>query len=244
MRTAKITLWLLLVAVTGAVHADQAEVTIADPYIELHTGPGVGYPIFHVGDRGETVTLLKRRTDWFKVRTVDGREGWVERAQLERTLTPSGETLEIEDPGFADAVARRFEMGVLGGDFGGADVVSLYAGYTLSTNLSLELWLSQALGSFSDSEMAHLNIVHRLLPHRRVSPYFTLGTGIIRTSPKATLVRAEDREDQLAHVGAGVRIWLARRFLLRAEYKSYVIFTSRDENDEIDEVKAGLSFFF
>ena len=28
-------------------------VTVADPYLEMRTGPGRGYPIFHVIERGE-----------------------------------------------------------------------------------------------------------------------------------------------------------------------------------------------
>ena len=62
---------------------------VAEPYIELHTGPGRGYPVFHVVDRGETITVLKRRTDWFRVRTAKGKEGWVKRAAMELTLTPA-----------------------------------------------------------------------------------------------------------------------------------------------------------
>jgi hypothetical protein len=32
--------------------------------------------------------------------------------------------------------------------------------------------------------------------------------------------------------------------MFRAEYRSYVLFTSRDENEEIDEWKGGFAFFF
>ena len=52
-------------------------VTIADPYLEMRTGPGGGYPIFHVVDRGETVDVIKQRTEWYLVRTNNGKEGWV-----------------------------------------------------------------------------------------------------------------------------------------------------------------------
>jgi hypothetical protein len=48
----------------------------------------------------------------------------------------------------------------------------------------------------------------------------------------------------MANAGFGVRSYLARRFVFRAEYKSYVVFTSRDDNEEIGEWKAGFSFFF
>jgi hypothetical protein len=83
-----------------------------------------------------------------------------------------------------------------------------------------------------------------LFPEWRVTPYFTLGTGSIHTVPKATLVATTDRTDPVAHVGFGVRTYLSRRFSFRAEYKTYVVFTSRNDNEEIREWKAGLSFFF
>ena len=50
---------------------------ITAPYVELHTGPGRGYPVFYVAERDEAVTLLKQRTRWVKVRTQNGKEGWV-----------------------------------------------------------------------------------------------------------------------------------------------------------------------
>ena len=50
-------------------------VTIADPFIELHTGPATGYPIFHVIDRGTEVRILLKKTDWFRVETDDGLSG-------------------------------------------------------------------------------------------------------------------------------------------------------------------------
>ena len=79
---------LLSQAVTGVAWSAERYFTavVADPYLEMHTGPGRGFPKFHVVDRGETVEVMKRRTDWFLVRDGDGTEGWVDRAQLELTL--------------------------------------------------------------------------------------------------------------------------------------------------------------
>ena len=53
------------------------------------------------------------------------------------------------------------------------------------------------------------------------------------------LLDAVEREATLHALG---RV-LTRRFLLRAEYKSYVVFTSRDENEEVEEWKVGFAFF-
>lgn len=235
----------LLLAVAGLAAADTAlEVTIADPYLELHTGPGRGYPVFHVVERGAAVTIDKRRTDWFKVETVRGAAGWVHRDQLLATLGPDGEYLEFDEPDREDFASRRWEGSAMAGDFGGASVIGIVGGYALAPSFTLELGLSHAIGDFSDSLFLTANIVHAFEPRWRVSPYVSLGTGVIRTDPKSTLVQVEDRTDQLAVVGVGLRGYLTRRFMVRAEYKSYVVFTSRDENEEVNEWKAGFAFFF
>ncbi|MDH4106832.1 MAG: SH3 domain-containing protein [Gammaproteobacteria bacterium] len=242
---------VLLLIASQALFADPAgaadepaTVIVADPYLEMRTGPGVGYPKFHVVDRGEAVAILKRRTDWFLVRSTEGREGWVDRAQLQLTLQPSGEPVEFTAPGLADFTNSRWEAGVLAGDFGGANILSVYGAYSLNPHVGIEVWGSQILGNFSNGWMASLNVIHETWPDWRISPFFTLGTGVIHTEPKSTIVQGEDRTDQVAHVGAGVRMYATQRFLLRAEYKSYVVFTSRDDNEEVEEWKVGFAFFF
>lgn len=234
----------LLQASLAAAEDGYFEVVIADPYIELHTGPGRGYPIYYVIDRGERITVLKQRTDWYKVRDQAGHEGWVTRAQLAKTLTLAGNPVQVDEPGIGDFSSRRWELGVMGGDFEGASVLTLYGGYAFNGNLSIEVAGSQVLGDFSDSLMANVNLLAQPFPSWRISPYFALGTGVIDTSPHVTLIQAEDRTDQLGHVGIGVRAYITRRFVLRVEYNNYVIFTSRDDNEEIQEWKAGFAVFF
>ena len=247
------TVWLgcliaavLQVFLTAPIQAadEFRSVTIADPYLEMRTGPGQGYPIFNVVDRGETVDVLMQRTEWYLVRTDNDKEGWVNRGQMELTLQPDGDPVSFDEIGLEDFTNAKWEVGLLAGDFGGANIVSLYGGYSLNPNISVELWASQILGNFSNGWMGSLNIVHEAFPEWRVSPFFTLGAGVVHTGPKSTIIRGPDRTDQVGHVGAGVRLYAARRFLLRAEYKSYVVFTSRDENEEVEEWKVGFAFFF
>ena len=219
-------------------------VEIADPYIEMHTGDGQGYPVFHVEEQGASIEILKRKTDWFKVRTSNGKEGWVAREQLERTLTPAGEQMEIRDATLKEFAFHRWEMGAMGGDFEDADVMTAYGGFFLTPKLSVELSASKIFADFSDADMFDASVLIHPFPTLRISPFFTVGTGVIFSDPDTTLVQESDRTDQLAHVGAGVRIYLARRFIFRAQYKNYVIFQSTDDNQEIDEWKAGFAVFF
>jgi len=250
IRSLLVLIFLSAASASGKAQADKADdklpkILIADPYIELHTGPGRGYPIFHVAERGQEVLILKRRTDWFEVRTDHGVQGWVERAQMIATLEPTGEPLDLQEPARENYMSRRWQGGVMGGDFGGASLVSVFGGYAFSDNLSIELTLNHIIGEFSNGGSATLGLMHVFVPEWRLSPYFTLGTGVIYTDPKSTLVKSEDRTDQIGYVGGGLQFYLTRRFMLRSEYRHNIIFTSRDNNEEVKEWKyLGFAFFF
>jgi uncharacterized protein YgiM (DUF1202 family) len=240
-------LLLLVLFVSAGARAEEEphKILIADPFIELHTGPGRGYPIFHVVERGREVVLMKRRTDWFQLRTDQGVEGWAPRTQMIATLEATGEPLDLQEPARENYMSRRWQGGVMGGDFGGASEVSLFGGYAFSDNLSVELTLNHILGEFSNGYSATIGLMHLFVPEWRISPYFTLGTGIIYTDPKSNLVQTTDREDQIGYVGGGLQFYLTRRFMLRSEFRNNIIFTSRDDNEEVDEWKyLGFAFFF
>ena len=163
---------------------------------------------------------------------------------MELTLAPDGDPAHFADVEFGDFTRRRWEAGFLAGDFEGADVMSVYAGYYLTQNLSAELAVSQIFGNYSDAVMASANLLAQPFPEWRLSPFFLLGIGAIYTDPNVTLVDEKDRTEEISSVGVGVRWYLTRRFILRAEYQNHVIFQNKDDNQEINEWKAGFAFFF
>ncbi|MEO7774555.1 MAG: SH3 domain-containing protein [Steroidobacteraceae bacterium] len=217
---------------------------VTEPYLELHTAPGRGYPVTQVVPRGDALDVIMRRTEWFKVRTSRGIEGWAWQRDLIKATLADGSPFTFDLGDRAGFTNHRWEMGVLGGDYGGATFISAFMARSLNEHLKVELSLGQFLGNASNGYTVDLGLSHVFLPEWRFSPFVTLGTGMVTTEPKATLVQPLDRNDQTAYVGAGVRFYWTRRFFFRAEYKSHLVFTSRNENEEIDEWKAGLAFFF
>ena len=228
------------------VSADEAlqQTEVAEPFVEIHTGPGRGFPVFYIAERGEKITLIKKRTQWFKIRTKDGNEGWVHEDKMALTLIAEDEKFDAGKPEQIDFQQRDFEMGVLTGNYGGATSLTLYGGWNWTENISTELAISQALGNVSDIRIATVNILHHPFPDWRYSPYFKLGTGIVQTQPHATLIQAVDRTDETVHVGGGIKIYVSRQFFIRAEYNKHTVLTSRDDNDEVEEWKLGFSVFF
>ena len=219
-------------------------VVVQDPYLEFHSGPGRGFPVFHVVDRGESVELLRRRTDWIKVRGEGGKEGWVNRAQLERTLTPAGEAVSLPGPTPESRTGHRWEVGLATGDYDGASVVTGTGAWAMTSSLFARADASHLLGNFSNGWLVTAGIAHVFAPGWRVAPFAGIGGGVIRIEPKATLVRAADRTDETAYAAVGLRGYLTNRFLLQAEYRGYVVFTSRDDNEEIEAWTVAFTYFF
>jgi uncharacterized protein YgiM (DUF1202 family) len=235
--------------IAGETNDDSADkegtsVIVQAAFINIHTGPGRGYPIFYIAERGETIRLLKQRTTWIKIHNANGKEGWISSKDIDQTTGETGQQLTANYPSFDKYINRRWEVGIMFGDFGGTDVITGYTGYHFTKNLSVEVALSENFGNFSNGKAATISLVHQPFPRWRVSPFFSLGAGMRKTEPRSNLVQTEDRTDDMLIVGAGLRVYLTDKFILRLQYKNNTVLTSRDDDQEVEEWKIGLSAFF
>ncbi len=238
-----VALWVAL-AGAPALARDAERVQIADPYIELRTGPGRGYPIFHVASRHEWIEIELRHTDWYRVRTENGRVGWVQRAQLETTLTEAGGKKTFRDIALDDYLRRRLEFGGAWGQFKSEPMLKLWTGYKLADAFAVEATIGQVQGLFSGTDFWHLNLLAEPFSDRRLAPFIGIGVGKFRNIPVASLVGATTTDAKLANAMIGVRFHLTERFVARVDYTLYTAFLSDRRTSEYRAITAGLSFFF
>ncbi len=243
MGVTRLVLLLCLLPVAFAM-AENQRVQVQDPYMDLHTGPGRGFPAVKIVERGDWVEILMRKTDWFKVRTDEAVVGWVERSQMERTLTEAGVKKSFRDVLLDDYLNRRLEVGFASGKFDGDPSLSVRSSYRLNDFILGEFNLSQVSGDFSSSRVIDLNLQIAPYSDNRYSPYFNLGFGHFKNEPRATLINALDTSATTAVFGLGMRIYLGRRFIVRVDYKDYVVMIDADDNQEFEQWLAGFSFFF
>lgn len=229
---------------TAIADEQNSRSTVAEAYIDMRTQPGRGYPIFYVAERGEEIELLKQRTDWIKIRNARGVEGWAHVDDIGSTLNRHGEPLALKSPDLESFGNRRWEFGLMLGDYDSTDAITGYAGWHFTRNLSVELAATENFGDYSDGRSVTASVVHQMFPQARYSPFLTLGGGVRETSPRSSQVETEDRTDNTANIGAGIRIHLTRRLMLRIQYKHHVIMTDRDDDEEVDEWKIGISAFY
>ena len=234
----------LTVYAAGVLADDKPiELQIAVSYIELHSGPGVGYPILNVIEKGESVVVLVKRTSWLKVKDQRNNIGWLNQNNL-FGLTQQGEKIVQSELTLMDFQQRDYEAGVMYGDFEGADFYNIYLGYALSPVFTTEISAGKALGEISDSDLYEIMLISQPFPELAVIPYVGVGGGIINTKPHSVLADSENRQDTLMSAAIGFKYHLARNFLLRAEYKYSLVLTDRDDNEEVQTWKLGFSVFF
>lgn len=237
----------LLAGLSAPADARQREylqLFVVQPYLELRTGPGRGYPVTQVVARGESFDVLYRRTDYFRVRTVKGFEGWAAVADMLKTQLADGSLFNIDLGDREGFRSHRWEMAMFLGDFDGANYVSASGSWSVTDNLKVELTASQYIGDQRSGTMLDLGVLHVFAPEWRFSPYVSMGGGIFHVDKDAQRPNLLDRSNQSAYVGIGARYYLTRRFFLRGEYKERVVFTTRNDNEELREWKVGLAFFF
>jgi len=222
--------------------AERLQVT--DPYLELRTGPGRGFPIFFVAPRNEWIEIELRHTDWFKVRTANGKVGWVHRRQLETTLTEAGGKKTFRDLMLDDYLQRKVQLGAAWGHFKSEPMLKMWTSYKLSDTLTAEGTIGQVQGVFSGTDFWHLNVIAEPWSDRRLSPFFGIGFGKFKNIPNLSLVGALPTDAKLANASVGLRFYLTDRFVARVDYSIYTAFVADTRSQEYRAITAGLSFFF
>src|SRR5690606_21286412 len=111
------------------------QLVVVEPYIELHEGPGRGYAVTQVVPRGDTFQVLYRRTEWFRVRTRRGVEGWAHEREILKARLPDGSPFTIDLGDRAGFTRHRYEMGASVGDYGGATLIGTHFAFSFNDQL-------------------------------------------------------------------------------------------------------------
>ncbi|MBI5926368.1 MAG: outer membrane beta-barrel protein [Aquabacterium sp.] len=229
-------------AASGPISPESLQVT--EPYIELHTGPGRGFPVTQVVLRHEWIEIELRHTDWYRVRTAKGQVGWVVRQQLASTLTAAGVRKSFRDIVLDDFLNRSLQMGAAWGRFKSEPALKAWAGYRMSETLSLEFTLGQVQGKFAGSDYWHVDLMAEPWSDQRWSPFASIGVGRFKNEPNTSLVGATTSNAKLTHAAVGLNYHVSDRFLLRADYGLHTVYLSDSVTTEYRASSIGVAFFF
>jgi hypothetical protein len=219
-----------------------ARVRVVRPYLDMHSGPGRGFPIFYAAEKNEWVVIELRHTDWFKVRTARGPVGWVSREQMAGTVTEDGVPFELADPTLQDFLNRRFDVGIGYGATQKTAFTRLWVGWRFSDTLT-----GSQPGHGADQDL-HWAVdgqpAFRALVRQAASLFVGIGVGRFNFEPNKSLVNNEQLDGNLGVFTLGARYHLSGRVALRIDYSRYAVFVSDFDSRSYQAGSVGLSLHF
>ncbi len=119
-----------------------------------------------------------------------------------------------------------------------------YVDFSLTDSLDAEFVLQQAFGTIDNRYVATIGLRHTFIPEWKwFSPTAGIGTGYQYIDDKVP-PKPIETHNQMAYVSLGVRGFITRRFMWRADWRKYDVFTHQNQNEEPEEWKFGLAVFF
>jgi len=235
---------ILLAQPASAKEKRYPRAKVMEPFLEIHTGPGRGYPVFYIAEKSEEVFLMKRRTDWFKVRLFSGQEGWVHYKEVDKTLQASGYQKGWSERFYDNYIDGRLKAGWAWGVFDEDSALYVRAAYRFTDGLSAETSLGFASGDFGDTNLYLAGLVITPWRGRWFAINGTIGGGLVEIRPADILINAKNENFKTAYAGVGFSAPLKRRLSLRGDFRNYTLFVSPKRSREVKEYSLGVIFEF
>ncbi|MCW9000618.1 MAG: SH3 domain-containing protein [Kangiellaceae bacterium] len=239
-------LGLLSISVNAA--EQQLRLEVIDPYIELHTGPGKGYPIFYTVEQSEYITVLTKRTGWYEIKAQNGRIGWAKASQVARTLLPTGEPVDLPSISYGDYLKNSWRVGFSLGQFSrgeltGSDIFGYSLGYRPLSFMGVEI----ERGNFYETEVKGnyqgINLLIEPLSQLKLSPVLLIGSGTMEIESQPELTPLSFDKEDFTRIGLSVNYYIGRNFVLQTGFQSFEL--STDNNDErLTRWNIGFNAFF
>ncbi len=208
-----------------------------DGYIELHTGPGRGFPVFHIVEHGHNVSILKQKTDWYQVRSERDKIGWVHGEQMANTLTIGAEIRRFETVMAARRQTQRIGVGFAAGIIDDGDAATFNMSYRITKRLFGELTVSQATNVIDNTLLAYVGANIDIFTWA----YASVGVGLLETKPTSDTVFGDVIKNNIINAGLGVKVKIGTRIYWQTAAKLH-FFT--DGEEQYFDLQTGLMAFF
>lgn len=217
-------------------------VKVIDPYLDLHTGPGRGYPVIYAVEKGEVIAVIRRRTTWYLISDRKGKTGWATRESLARTLSDQDIPVALPDTRHGDFLNHKFRLGFTVGKQENSDLVSGIAGFRVSKRIGAEVEYGQIFAEKYDGYQRAFNLIIEPTDRWAFTPFISAGIGKQDTELKKPQP-GKGPSDDFQSWGAGINMYIGFNFVLRGEYRNVTLLK---DNDTVSNAvwRLGFSSFF
>lgn len=235
---------ILLITLSPQVRAS-VSLEVIDPYLEMHTGAGRGYPIFHTIEQGDRVEVIARRANWYFVRDHRQREGWVKQESLGRTMAKSGMPAALPDTRHGDFLQSQMRVGFTLGQQEEAETTSATFGYRLASWMGIEAEAGQIFGESIDGYSYGASVIVEPINRWEAAPFIAYGMGkqVWEKKQKLQVGSQKKHHNDYEYTGLGMNYYVGFNFVVRAEWRAMKVI---GRNDTVSNTawRLGFSSFF
>jgi hypothetical protein len=236
---------LCLVFNSSAKAEERVQLMVIDAYLEMHSGPGRGYPIIHTLEQDEPMTVLRRRGSWYQVANRHHKKGWIQQEKLARTIAPSGLPAALPDTQHGDYLAQQGRIGFALGQQGDAETATFVAGFRLLSFVGAELEVGQIFGTRIDGISYGANLLLEPFQNWSFTPFMSTGFGkqSWQQKEKLNVGNANEFNSEYTFIGGGINYYIGYNFVVRGEYRQVAL---AGDNDSLRNStwRIGFSSFF
>lgn len=218
---------------------------VMDTFLEIHSGPGRGYPVIHTMEQDEPINVLRRRGSWYQVSNKHNKQGWIQQEKLARTIAPSGLPAALPETQHGDYLAQQGRIGFALGQQGDAETATLMAGFRLFSFMGAELEFGQIFGDSIDGISYGANVLIEPIKSWSFTPFIITGFGKQNWKQKEKQNVGNRNEFHSDHTfyGAGINYYIGYNFVVRGEYRE-VSLTGSNDTSRNSAWRIGFSSFF
>jgi hypothetical protein len=230
----------------GLSQPDNAvKLIVMDTFLEMHSGPGRGYPVIHTMEQSEPIHIIRRRGSWYQVSNRHHKSGWIQQEKLARTIAPSGLPAALPETQHGDYLAQQGRIGFSLGQQGNAETATLMAGFRLFSFMGVEFEYGQIFGNSIDGTSYGANLLLEPIKSWSFTPFVIAGIGKQTWKQKEKQNVGSHNEFNSDHtfVGAGINYYIGYNFVVRGEYRQ-VSLTGDNDSLENSAWRIGFSSFF
>ncbi len=237
-------IFLFFISLTNPVFGEGLYLEVIDPYLELHTGPGRGYPKFHVVEQGEKVHVISRRANWYYVDSGRGRAGWVKQEGLGRTMAENSMPAALPDTDHGDYLAQQARVGFSLGTQADVETVHINVGYRVFSWLGAEAEIGQIFHQDYNLDSRGINLLLEPIKSWSFTPFLSTGMGKQNQVQKVVNSVGDSKlHTDYEFVGAGINYYIGFNFVVRGEYRNLKV---KAPNQTVSNAvwRVGFSSFF
>lgn len=216
---------------------DAQSVWVLGPLVNVHSGPGKGYPIVNTLEKGEQLQLDRQYTNWIAVKADNGAKGWVNANNLELLVDADGRPLTDRN---VNETAGRLSIHIAAGTLDGQKGIDVGIGYGISEYLRFDGVLRHTTEDYLQGRELFGKLSLDLAKFGQYQTFVNIGYGTLSTD--GTINGRSDFDTFKS--GIGVRRHLFSNISGTFEYGRDLILISGPSNIHAEAFRIGFLTYF